>query len=183
MPLGQDAAGNAFSHLSHLHPLTENSQLFWKTTNFSRHLHILSCIIQQPFVSSRKCGSLVWKHEETKRRSYLIVSWKAADVSEEMWPRVFRVEEEAKKRYYHVAACFVLVSTGYTADYPRINRQEPETDHSPSSIADVNNDGPIPPLPHTSSWNDAWLIHTRDNFTFYYDGLYESSRTVLVFFF
>jgi hypothetical protein len=43
---------------------------------------------------------------------------------------------------------------------------EREADHSLPSNAEVKNDGVIPLLPHTSSWRGAYLIKSRDNFTF-----------------
>jgi hypothetical protein len=36
-----------------------------------------------------------------------------------------------------------------------IKRSGPETDHSPSSNAEVKKDGSAPPLPHMSSWLGA----------------------------
>jgi hypothetical protein len=41
-----------------------------------------------------------------------------------------------------------------------------EADYSPPSTAEVKNDGPIPSLPHTSSWGGAQLVKHRNNFTF-----------------
>jgi hypothetical protein len=50
-----------------------------------------------------------------------------------------------------------------------------ETDHSPPISAEVENSGPIPPLPHASSWHGALSVKHRDNFTLYVFN-YESLR-------
>jgi hypothetical protein len=47
---------------------------------------------------------------------------------------------------------------------PGINLPGHETDHSLPSNADVKNDGAIHPLPLTSSWRNAEIIKSRDNF-------------------
>jgi hypothetical protein len=44
---------------------------------------------------------------------------------------------------------------GTRALSPKVKRLEREGDHSPTSGAEVKNDGVIPSLPHTSSWLDA----------------------------
>jgi hypothetical protein len=38
---------------------------------------------------------------------------------------------------------------------PGVKRPGREADHSLPSIAEVKNDGAIPPLPHMSSWHSA----------------------------
>jgi hypothetical protein len=39
--------------------------------------------------------------------------------------------------------------------FPRAERPGCEADHSPPPIAEVNKNGAIPPLPHTSSWRGS----------------------------
>jgi hypothetical protein len=54
-------------------------------------------------------------------------------------------------------------SGAHSASYPmgtrvislRVKCLWHEADHSPTSSAEVKNDGTIPPLPHTSSWHCA----------------------------
>jgi hypothetical protein len=50
---------------------------------------------------------------------------------------------------------------------PEVKRPEREADHSPPSNVEVKKGGAIPPLPHTSSWRDAYLIKHRYNFAFF----------------
>jgi hypothetical protein len=37
-----------------------------------------------------------------------------------------------------------------------------EADHPPPFNAEVENGGAVPPLPHSSSWDDALIIKHRD---------------------
>jgi hypothetical protein len=64
--------------------------------------------------------------------------------------------------------------TAHAASYPtvpgvfsrgRVKQQGNEADHSPPSCAEAKKSGAIPPLPHTSSWYNAWLIEHRGNVT------------------
>jgi hypothetical protein len=45
-----------------------------------------------------------------------------------------------------------------------VKRQGREDGHSPPSSAEAKNVRAVPPLPHTPSWNSAYIKH-RDNFT------------------
>jgi hypothetical protein len=42
-----------------------------------------------------------------------------------------------------------------------VMRARREADHLLSSVAEVKNDGAIPPFPHTSSWRDDELLNPR----------------------
>jgi hypothetical protein len=51
---------------------------------------------------------------------------------------------------------------GGGALYSGTRNQEYGADHSSPSSAEVNTGGAIPLFPHTSSWNDAYLIKHRE---------------------
>jgi hypothetical protein len=53
-----------------------------------------------------------------------------------------------------------------------IKWQGREADHSSPSGANVMNGGTVLPLPHTSSWRDAYLSKTADNFTFTHTSIF-----------
>jgi hypothetical protein len=47
--------------------------------------------------------------------------------------------------------------------FPGVQRPLRVTDHSPPSNAEVKNVGPVPLLPHTSSWYNELLIKNSDD--------------------
>jgi hypothetical protein len=47
-----------------------------------------------------------------------------------------------------------------------VMRPDREADHSPPSSSEVQNDGAVPPLPHTSSWHGTLSLKHKNNFTF-----------------
>jgi hypothetical protein len=55
---------------------------------------------------------------------------------------------------------------GTGGSFPGVQRPGREASHSPPSSAEVKKGGDIPPLPNISSWDIAYLIKHRDNFTF-----------------
>jgi hypothetical protein len=60
-------------------------------------------------------------------------------------------------------ASYTMGTGGY---FSKIKRPGREADRLPSSDAEVNNGGAIPPFPQISSWRGTYLIEYRDNFMF-----------------
>jgi hypothetical protein len=60
-------------------------------------------------------------------------------------------------------ASYAMSAEGFSLG---VKQPERDSDHSPSTSAEVKKTWIIHPLPHTSSWCRAELIKQRDNFTF-----------------